>query len=226
MAAPTGKGREDAHAVLVSAARRAERLGVLGGSFDPPHLGHLHVARRAREAFDLDHVVFVPAARPPHKPTRRLASGEERVAMLERLLADEPDASIWTVELGRSGPSYTVDTLRALDAARDAGGRTFLLLGSDNLAGLAGWRELDEILRRARPVVVARAGARLDPETLAGLDPAAARERIEAGFLPGEPFEAASTDLRARLAAGDVPAELFPPALREYLARHGIYRDA
>jgi cytidyltransferase-like protein len=109
-------------APLSAAARGARRLGVLGGSFDPPHLGHLHAARRARDAFALEHVVFVPAARPPHKPERILAEGAERLEMLALLLADEPDVSVWDTELGRSGPSYTVDTLRELRPARAGAG--------------------------------------------------------------------------------------------------------
>ncbi|HVS17783.1 MAG TPA: nicotinate-nucleotide adenylyltransferase, partial [Planctomycetota bacterium] len=127
----------------------SERVGVLGGSFDPVHAGHLHVARSAQSARALDRVVFVPARAPPHKPGARLASDAHRLAMLHLAVADEPRFEVATLELERPGPSYTLDTLRALPAllglAEDA--RLFLLVGGDNLPGLPGWRGFDEILR-------------------------------------------------------------------------------
>jgi cytidyltransferase-like protein len=112
---------------LAAAALRARRLGVLGGSFDPPHLGHLHAARAARTAFALDHVVFVPAAHPPHKPERALAEARHRLALLALLLGDDPAFSIWGAELARAGPSYTV-----LDVPKP--GDVYILC-SDGLAG-------------------------------------------------------------------------------------------
>jgi nicotinate-nucleotide adenylyltransferase len=197
---------------------------VLGGSFDPPHLGHLHAARRARRAFDLEHVVFVPAARPPHKPERILAEGEERLAMLALLLEGEPGCSPWDVELVRPGPSYSVDTLRELAALVPAT-RLFFILGEDNLHGLPRWRDVEELLRLAQPVVVHRRGgeAGAQPVDLSPLS-AFARTRLEIGRLGGEPWDAASTELRARLARGEPCAELLPERLREHLAARALYR--
>lgn len=217
--------RARASAPLAPAARGAARLGVLGGSFDPPHLGHLHAARRARAAFALDHVVFVPAAHPPHKPERRLASAAQRLTMLALLLADEPDSSVWSVELERAGPSYTVETLRALRAlATEA--RLFLILGEDNLADFPRWREAEEIVRLAQPIVVHRRGvpaAPLDPAPLS----APARVKLALGRLAGAPFDASSSALRVVLAGAPDPNEgvLLPAPLARYVREHGLYRE-
>lgn len=206
---------------LDAAARRARRLGVLGGSFDPPHLGHLHAARRAREAFALDHVVFVPAARPPHKPERVLADGAERLAMLALLLAGEPASSSWDVELARSGPSYTVDTLRELRAAVAPETKLFLILGEDNLAGFPRWREADEIVQLAQPIVVHRSGSpgALDAAALAPF----ARARLALGRLDSPALDLSSTELRAALARGEDCSARFPPALAAHLAHSQTY---
>jgi nicotinate-nucleotide adenylyltransferase len=217
-AAASGSGQ----APLATAARNARRLGVLGGSFDPPHLGHLHAARCARAAFVLDHVVFVPAARPPHKPARILAAAPERLEMLALLLAGEPDVSVWEVELRREGPSYTVDTLRALRALVPAPARLFLIVGEDNLAGLARWRAAEEIVRLAQPIVVHRSGA--EPADDAALLSEFARTRLRVGRLACDGFDASSTELRAELARGGLPESVLPPGLRDYIQELGVYR--
>jgi len=208
---------------LSNSALKARRLGILGGSFDPPHLGHRHAAESARRAFALEHVVFVPAARPPHKPERVLAEAGERLAMLELLLADEPAASIWDVELARAGPSYTVATLRELRALVDPATRLFLVLGEDNLPGFPGWKDVEEVVALAQPVVVHRRGA--PPPALDGLSPFA-RGRLELGILHGAALDVSSTELRARLGRGEAAPELLPPALREFIRAHGLYRES
>jgi nicotinate-nucleotide adenylyltransferase len=201
-----------------------ERLGILGGSFDPPHRGHLHAALAARSAHKLDRVCFVPAARPPHKPGRRLAGGAHRVALLDLLIAGEPELSIDPRELGRDGPSYTIDTLREILAEAPPGSRElFLILGTDNLKGLDSWREIEEILGLAQPIVIYREG---DPEgllqDLEGLSDGAL-QRLRSGLVRRPPVEASSTDLRIRLGAGEAPGISLPKALGEYIQREGLY---
>jgi nicotinate-nucleotide adenylyltransferase len=204
-----------------AAARRAQRLGVLGGSFDPPHLGHLHAARRAREAFALEHVLFVPAARPPHKPGRILAGGAERLEMLALLLRDEPGVSVWEAELQRGGASYTLDTLRLLRRCVPEPARLFLILGEDNLGGFPRWKGVEEIVRLAQPIVVRRSHAdAVDVELLSRF----ARARIALGLLSCPVLDASSTELRAELARGRQPAALLPPSLAEYLRERDLYR--
>jgi len=208
---------------IAPAALRARTLGILGGSFDPPHLGHLFVARTARLVCRLEHVLFVPAARPPHKPERVLASAADRVAMLELLLADEPLLSVWTTELEREGPSYTIDTVKELRAAVAPGTELFLLIGSDNLPGLPGWRDAEELLSLVVPVVVWRRGSRLDPDELARV-PRELRQRFR--VIECAPFDCTASDLRRRLAAGDDLDGLLPSSLAEYARARGLYSPA
>ena len=215
-----------AMAALCEAARAAAKLGILGGSFDPPHIGHLHAARAARERFGLDHVVFVPARIPPHKQDRRLASGADRLALLELLLAGEPWTSVSAIELDREGPSYSVDTARAFRAETEA--ELAWILGSDNLAGLPGWRAAGELLRLCRPIVIHREGDALDLDAV--LDDAARERlgpkvcaRLREGLCAAPPVDASSSELRERLAAGRDPGPTLPASLREYIAANGIY---
>jgi nicotinate-nucleotide adenylyltransferase len=203
------------------------RLGLFGGSFDPVHAGHLHVARAAEAAFDLDHVLFVPAARPPHKPERVLAEAGDRVAMLELALAERAGWSISELELTREGPSYTFDTVCVLPdrlgLAPDVA--LHLIIGWDNLRGLERWHRARELLGRVQPIVILRGeddpallehlAAELGPELF---------EKLERGFLRLEPVAISSTDLRALLARGGHPGDELPPGVLEYVRARGIYR--
>lgn len=190
------------------------------------HSGHLHVARCAQQSFDLDQVVFVPAAAPPHKLERRLAAASHRVAMLERALAPESSWSIWCVELDRAGPSYTVDTLRAApsELALTGGTDLHLLLGWDNLRGFERWRASRELLNLARPIVVWR-GAE-DEATLEHLRRELGEtsfEILRKGLLRVPPAPESSTAVRELLARGVDPGAALPPGVLEYIRAQGIY---
>lgn len=214
-----------ARAALSLAARHAQRLGLFGGSFDPPHLGHLHVVRRARAAFALDHVVLVPAARPPHKLAQALSDGNVRLELLRALFADEPGVSTWSHELERAGPSYTVDTVRALK--KETQGALFLIVGTDNLAGLPGWREAEALLALAQPIVVPRAGADAASVAAALADErlsSRARTRLALGCLGGPTVDVSSSELRAALAQGTLQHPLLPAAVAELARARGLYR--
>lgn len=204
----------------------SERVGVLGGSFDPVHAGHLHVARAALAARDLDRVIFVPAREPPHKLGVRLASDAHRLAMLRLAIADEPRFDVCALELERPGPSFTVDTLRALPAqlglAPDAS--LFLVIGGDNLRDFPRWRGFEEILRLAEPLVVVRAGD--ESSTLARLRGRVAPDvlaRLERALVAVEPHPASATALRAALARGEDPGPDLPRSVADYALAHGVY---
>jgi len=206
--------------------RVERRIGLFGGSFDPPHAGHLHVARAARGRFGLERVVFVPAAEPPHKPGRQLESGADRLAMLRLLLADEPGCETSDLELRRGGRSFTIDTVRALPAAlgEPEDCEIYLLIGSDNLAGLPGWREARALLERVQPVVVRREGTLADEiALLAPLLPEELLRKLERGALDLPPVPVSSTELRESLPGAQVDARLIPPAVLEYIRAHGLY---
>jgi nicotinate-nucleotide adenylyltransferase len=199
---------------LTAAARAA---GLFGGSFDPPHLAHRALAQAALAQLALDELVWLPAHRSPHKAELRPASGADRVAMLQRLVEGEPRFTIDARELDRAGPSFTVDTLRALHAEQP-GTRWWLVIGQDQYARFDTWHEWREILSLAGLAVAARDG---DPVRAApGLAGVAHALRIVE--MPALPHSA--TTVRARAAAGlDVTALVGAPVAR-YIADHHLYR--
>ena len=202
------------------------RVGVYGGSFDPVHNGHLHVVRAARERFALDGVIFVPAARPPHKPKKQLASEADRLAMLELALEGWSDAWISTLEFERAGPSYTYDTLRELPtrAGLASDCALHLLIGWDNLRGLERWHRAETVLTLAQPIVVWREGG--DEAVLAHLERTLSPElfaRVERGLVRVPPAPESSTDVRERLERGEVPTDALSPSVLEYIRSRGIY---
>ena len=134
------------------------RIGLFGGTFDPPHLGHLVLAEWARARLRLDRVVFVPAGTPPHKRGRRLTDAALRLVLTQLAVRGNPAFTVSGFEARRAGPSFTVDTLRHFHA-RQPGARFYLLMGADSLADFPDWHEPAEIARLATLVVAARPGA-------------------------------------------------------------------
>lgn len=215
-------------------AREGPRLGMFGGSFDPIHMGHLHAAAAARDAFGLERVIFVPAGQPPHKLGRRLAPGVDRLEMVRLAIRGQAGFEASDMELAREGPSYTFDTLVRLrrrwleEQPAQAGEQPelslYLIMGSDNLPDLPRWYRAEELLELAQPIIVLRA---LDPipeaawfEELAG----PARARIERGLLRLAPAPGRSTDLRLALARGERAPGTLPEGVWEYIREHGLYR--
>jgi nicotinate-nucleotide adenylyltransferase len=187
--------------------------GLLGGSFDPVHFGHLIAADRAAEALGLERVLFVPCARQPLKAGGPVASGAHRQAMLELAIAGHPGFAVETLELARPGPepSYTVDTLHAL-RDRWPGERLVLLLGADAAADLRRWRAVDEVVRLAEVAALTRPGA---PEVASGL----------VRYVVATPaIEISASDIRARCLAGKSIRFLVPDAVAAYIARHRLYQ--
>ncbi|HEU4671756.1 MAG TPA: nicotinate-nucleotide adenylyltransferase [Candidatus Limnocylindrales bacterium] len=198
-------------------------IGILGGTFDPVHWGHLAIAEEAREALGLARVLFVPAARPPHKAGLSVTRAEHRVAMLEAAVADNPAFAVSRLELDRAGPSYTVDTLEALaaDRATSAASRWFIL-STEALAGFPSWHRPERILELACLAVVPRAGRpELAPswieEALPGSGP-----RIR--WLDGPAIDVSASQIRARAATGRSIRYLVPGAVAAYIAHHDLYR--
>lgn len=200
------------------------RVGLLGGSFNPPHVGHLQVARAAREALRLDAVWLVPAARPPHKPDHpEMAAAEDRLAM-SRLATREEGLGVCDVELLRSGPSYTIDTVRELKAAHP-GTRFAWLVGSDSVDELPTWRRAQELLREVDVVVVTRPGHDLEANlaVVAGALGAEAADLLRR-FVVEVEAPVSSTEVRRRIRAGEPWEDQVPPAVAEYIRSRGLYR--
>lgn len=190
------------------------RVGLLGGMFDPIHLGHLRAAEIAREGLELDEVLFVPAALPPHRPPPR-AAARDRYAMVALATAGERAFVPSDLELEREGPSYTVETVAAL-ARRATGTEVFLIVGSDNLLQIAQWREPERLLELCTVAVVERPGSEPGP----GLALPRARVRRVSG--PGLPI--ASRDLREAIRAGRSVRHLVPGGVADYIEKRGLYR--
>lgn len=200
------------------------RLGIYGGSFDPVHYGHLLLAECCRETLGLNEVWFVPAASPPHKQDRTLASGKARLEMLELALAGHEQLRASPIELARGGVSYTVDTLQAVRQMRPEA-VLYLLMGADSLRDLPTWREPARICELALPAVVRRGGA---PEPdFAVLAPLVTRERlaeIRAAQVQMPLIELSSTEMRDRIAAGRSIRFRTPRAVEVYIQTHALYR--
>jgi nicotinate-nucleotide adenylyltransferase len=195
--------------------RRGKRVGLLGGTFDPPHLAHLAAAAAARHDLELDEVWFVPAARPPHKRSRRLSPARTRLALLRCALAGLAGFRILPLELGRRGPSYTVDTLEEL-RRRHPRHEWWLVVGADMLADLPNWRDPERVVELAGIAVVPRPGT--PARRPRGLRAACVR------IVDAPALEISSTDLRARVARGASIRFLVPAAVERYVRRHGLYR--
>jgi len=187
-------------------------IGLLGGSFDPVHHGHLIAGRIAAEALGLDELRFVPAREQPFKRGRHGAPAADRAAMLDLAVAGAPGFAVERVELDRPGPSYTVDTLRAL-RARDPGAALTVLLGADAAAELDVWHRAEELLGLARIVVFGRPGAPMPATPLI------------TGTVEVPALEISATEIRARVRAGRSIRYWVPDAVSEYIARHRLYLD-
>lgn len=190
------------------------KLGLLGGMFDPIHLGHLRAAEIVRESLSLDEVVFVPAGVPPHRE-RPAASGIDRYAMVALATAGDRAFTPSDIELRRDGPSYTVETVAAL-RERHPGAEVVLIVGSDNLPMIAGWRDPERLLALCTVAVVERPGSVPSP---AGAVPATRLHRVEGTTLP-----IASRDLRERVRAGRSVRHLVPDGVADYIEKRSLYR--
>ena len=198
------------------------RIGIMGGTFDPIHVGHLITAEMVRSAASLDEVVFIPSARPPHKDGARAASAEDRLIMTERAVQDNPYFSVSDMELKREGPSYTVDTIAELRARLDDA-ELFFITGADAMNDLYRWHEPKRLLCSCQFIVATRQGAPLDELLLA--EKFTAEERSHIQVLPTPHLEISSSVIRARIRAGLSVRHLVPYAVEEYIEKRGLYRE-
>jgi nicotinate-nucleotide adenylyltransferase len=201
-------------------------IGILGGTFDPIHLGHLALARAARSNVGFDEIVFVPAAHPPHKLGRPISPASDRLAMVELAIEGEPATSVSRIELDRSGPSYTVDTVAAMldEAARaDRAIDITVILSAESFADLPDWHAADRLVELAAIAVAPRPGHPLpDPTTLADRLPGLVGHLIVINdILP----DISASAIRARVAAGRPIDHLVPPRVAAYIEEHHLYRD-
>ncbi len=217
--------RDTVHEAASSITRARERVGILGGMFNPPHLGHLALARAAAHDLGLSRVLLTPVLIPPHKPAAQDPGSAHRLRMCRLATAGDPRVDVCTLELQRPGPSYTVDTLRSIHAS-DPDAELTLIVGADVARTLGSWREPREILRLARLAVAERDGmGRAELlHTLAPLDP----DAFPGGegptvFLRMPPYEVSSSMVRQRVAEGAPIDELVDAEVAAYIAHNQLY---
>jgi nicotinate-nucleotide adenylyltransferase len=198
-------------------ARRA-RVGVMGGTFDPIHHGHLVAASEVQGWFDLDEVIFVPTGQPWQKAERRVSPAEHRYLMTVIATAANPRFLVSRVDIDREGPTYTTDTLLDLRAERpDAD--LFFITGADALTDIFSWRDAGELFDLAHFVGCTRPGAEIDPATLAAIPP----EKVTMLEVPA--LAISSTECRERQAAGQPIWYLVPDGVVQYITKHSLYED-
>jgi nicotinate-nucleotide adenylyltransferase len=212
------------------------KTGILGGTFNPIHLAHLRIAEEVQHACDLDRLLFIPAAEPPHKDVAGQVSFEHRLAMVQAAILDYPKFQVSDLEIRRSGKSFSVDTLEIL-RKQDPQGERYFIVGLDSYCDIASWKDFTRIFSLSHLVVMTRPGVELsDPlEPL----PVAAREdfcydseaeiiRHKSGnnviFLKETYLNISSTKIRQMLNTGQSIRHLVAPAVADYIKEHGLYQ--
>ncbi|MDQ6682576.1 MAG: nicotinate-nucleotide adenylyltransferase [Chloroflexota bacterium] len=198
------------------------RIGVLGGTFDPPHVGHLWLATMAADAAGLDRVLFMPAAQPPHKRDRILSGAADRLVMTRLAIAGDPRLELTAIEMERPGPSFTIDSVRELQAQHGDGVQLFLVMAADSLLQIDTWRQPEELLSLVEWIIGPRPGSPPPPPELLRDRFGAAAARIQ--LLSGPSLDVSSSDLRARVAAGRAIRYLVPRAVEELIEDRQLYR--
>lgn len=198
------------------------RMGVMGGTFDPIHYGHLVAAESARATFRLERVIFVPAGQPPHKPAEAVTAAEHRYAMTVLATASNPYFTVSRLEIDRPGPSYTVDTINQLHAAWGPGVAWYFITGADAMLEILGWKQSAALLRSCEFVAATRPGT--PTARLRAAVKALEREhgpRFHSIVVPG--VATSSSEVRARVRRGDPIRYLVPEPVEAYISKHGLY---
>jgi nicotinate-nucleotide adenylyltransferase len=212
------------HAAIESLAaqRPPSRIGILGGTFDPPHVGHLWLAALAADEVGLHRVLFMPAGQPPHKSGQLVTRATDRLLMTRLAITGDPSFDLCTIEVERPGPSYTIDSVEALQEQYGPDVTLYLIMAADSLAEIDTWREPDRLLERLEWIVGPRPGNALpDRERLVErFGDRAGRIRL----LDGPALEVSSSAIRRRVAAGKTIRYLVPRSVEELIGDRGLYR--
>jgi len=199
------------------------KIGIMGGTFDPIHLGHLATAEAVREIFALDEILFIPAARPPHKSAKHITDERHRLAMTKLATQSNKFFRVSDMELRRKGPSYTLDTMNELHQKFGAATELFFIIGADSLADLSKWHAARELVAKCHFIAATRPGVDLNFSAVEKFFGAAASEHIHRTTTPG--LEISSTDIREKIRRGHSIKYLVPEIVEDYIQREGLYDD-
>ena len=198
------------------------RIGVLGGTFDPPHIGHLWLAALAAESLKLDRVLFMPAPQPPHKAREAISGVADRLLMTRLAIEGDPVLQLTAIEMERPGPSYTVDSLLELERNYGPGAQLYLIMAADSFAQIEEWRDPDRLLEHAEWAVGPRPGSALPGAAELERRFGAAASRIH--LLDGPALDVSSSQIRRRVASGETIRYLVPRRVDEVIVARGLYR--
>ena len=197
------------------------KIGLMGGTFDPIHLGHLATAESVRESFLLDEILFIPAARPPHKLGKRVTDENHRLAMTLLATRSNKFFRVSDMELKRTGLSYTLDTMNELHKMFGSSTELFFIIGADSLVDLSKWHAARELVEKCHFIATTRQGVDVDFSAVENFFGSAAREHIHRVTTPG--LEISSTDIREKVRLGRSIKYLVPEAVEEYILRERLY---
>ena len=201
--------------------KEKHRIGILGGTFDPVHLGHLAIAEEARDRLDLDRVILIPAGRPWLKSGQTVTPAEHRLAMVRLAVEDRPGLEASSIEVDRPGPTYTVDTLAELREDLGNEAELYFILGMDSVRELRRWREPERLFDMCIIVAVSRPDSHdVSPAELEQEFPAA-RDRIRT--IRGPMLDISATDIRQRITEKRSISDCVPPPVERYIRVHGLY---
>ena len=200
---------------------KKKRVGIMGGTFDPIHIGHLVIAELVRDEFSLDKVVFIPAAEPPHKLNQKVTRAEHRYVMTEMAIASNPHFEISDIEMRRTGPSYTINTMTEL--VKDFGDDNdfYFIVGADSILDLPNWDRVDDLLNLCHFVGTSRPGCIVDMEKMKAELGEIAGEKIH--IIETPELEISSTDIRRRLSKGTSIKYIVPAEVEEYIYKNKLY---
>ncbi|MEW6183610.1 MAG: nicotinate-nucleotide adenylyltransferase [Bacillota bacterium] len=197
------------------------RLGLMGGTFDPIHYGHLAAAEAVRHELELAKVVFVPAGRPPHKAGHQVSPAVHRMAMVRQAVASNPFFEVSDIEVDRPGPSFTVDTVKEYGRLYP-GAEIYFLTGTDAVAEIASWHRFEELLGLCRLTSAIRPGCTREVQERLARLPESIRCRVHLVEVPA--VAVSSTEIRERVYFGKPVKYLLPETVEDYIIRHGLYR--
>ena len=197
------------------------KIGIMGGTFDPIHLGHLATAEAVRENFSLDEILFIPAARPPHKLEKKVTDEKHRLAMTILATRSNKFFRVSDMELRRTGLSYTLDTMNELHKTFGRSTELFFIIGADSLADLSKWHAARELVEKCHFIATTRPGVDVDFSAVEKFFGAAAKEHIHRVTTPG--LEISSTDIREKVRLGRSIKYLVPEAIEEYIIKEELY---